>query len=94
MFHVKQKMTGVILLTMSVLQGVAVPVYAANSPEARLASWSKQMSQTLNLKMENKIQQIVLKAQHVHQLELDTRNLLTSVDDKIDCDSGVKVSNI
>ena len=94
MFYVKQKMTGVILLTMTVLQGVAAPVYAADSPEAKLAGWSKQMSQTLNLKMDNKLQQIVMSAQQVHQLELDTRNLLTSAEDNINCETGNKVSKI
>ena len=39
-------------------------------------------------------EQIVLEAQHVHQLAMDTRNLLTAVDDNIDCEAENKISKI
>ncbi|MCP4077523.1 MAG: hypothetical protein GY744_15230 [Gammaproteobacteria bacterium] len=94
MLQIKKLLTGKSLLLVSMLLSVSVPAYAENSPEANLANWSKQMSQAMNLKMENKIEQIVMKAQHMHQLAMDSRNLLTAVDKKIDCETENKISKI
>ena len=94
MLQIKKLLTGKSLLLVSILLSISFPAFAENSPEANLASWSQQMSQTMNLKMENKIEQIVMEAQHVHQLAMDTRNLLTAVDDNIDCEAENKISKI
>ena len=94
MLQIKKILTAKNLIMVSMLLSVSVSAYAEKSPEANLANWSRQMSQTMNLKMENKIEQIVTEAQHLHQLAMDTRNLLTAVDDKIDCKTEIKISKI
>ena len=94
MLQVKKLKVAIIILALSSLQVFLSPVFAESSPEANLTNWSQQLANRLNVKMEQKLQQIVMNAQTLQNLEQDSRKLTTFVEKDIGCKPDNKISKL
>ena len=94
MLRVKQVKAVIIFLALSSQLAFSSPVFAESSPEANLTNWSQQMANRLNVKMERKLQQIVMDAQILQNLEQDSRQLTTFAEKDIGCEPDNEISKI
>lgn len=83
MLRINRVKVGVIIITLSVIQGLSLlTANGENSPQAGLIDWSQKVEKAMSIKMERKTQQIVLEAQKIQKIEQDSRPLITSVDNE------------
>ncbi len=58
------------------MQVFSTSAYAETGPDNNLTDWSSQMTQRINVKMDRKLQQIVMESQILQNLEQVTRQRL------------------
>ncbi len=94
MLQVKQLKTAMILICLGVIQVFSFSAYAESYQQNGLTDWSEKMNNTMSVKMDRKLQQIVMEAQILQNLEQESRQLIALTGKAIGCEPEIKVTKI
>lgn len=94
MLRVLNTKTAFSILVLSSIQVFLVSALAENSAESVLTDWSQHMAVKMNNRMERKLQQIVMDAQILQNLEINSRQLTTLVEKDFGCDPVNQISKL
>ncbi len=86
--------SGIIAITLGLLSFFSLSAYAESTAETNFADLSTIVNKRLNMRMEQKLQQIIMEAQIVQNLQQQTIRNLISIQKEKDCESIKKLSTL